>query len=52
MPYPLLGVLLHTMAISGLSRVRTDLFPLLVIPSLAPHQLGALSRPREPIPVR
>jgi hypothetical protein len=31
------GVLLHTMAISGLSRVRTNLFPLLVIPSLTPH---------------
>ena len=37
MPYQLLGVLLHTMAISGLSRVRTELFHLLVIPSLAPH---------------
>ena len=24
MPYQLLGVLLHTMAISGLSRVRTE----------------------------
>ena len=37
MPYQLLGVLLHTMAMSGLSRVRTDLFHLLVVPSLAPH---------------
>ena len=37
MPYQLLGVLLHTMAMSGLSRVRTELFQLLVIPSLAPH---------------
>ena len=36
-PNQLLGVLLHTMAMSGLSRVRTELFPLLVIPSLAPH---------------
>src|SRR5947207_1094719 len=27
----------HTMAMSGLSRVRTELFQLLVIPSLAPH---------------
>ena len=26
MPNQLLGVLLHTMAISGLSRVRTELF--------------------------
>ena len=32
-----IGVLLHTMAMSGLSRVRTELFHLLVIPSLAPH---------------
>jgi hypothetical protein len=37
MPYQLLGVQLHTMAMSGLSRVRTELFHLLVIPSLAPH---------------
>ena len=34
-PNQFLGVLLHTMAISGLSRVRTELFYLLVIPSLA-----------------
>jgi hypothetical protein len=33
-PNQLLGVRLHTMAISGLSRVRTELFQLLVIPSL------------------
>jgi hypothetical protein len=33
----LLDVLLHTMAISGLSRVRTDLVHLLVVPSLAHH---------------
>src|SRR5271155_1564148 len=31
------GDLLHTMAISGLSRVRTELFELTVIPALAPH---------------
>jgi len=30
MPNQLLGVQLHTMAISGLSRVRTELFQLLV----------------------
>ena len=33
-PNQLLGVLLHTIAISGLSRVRTELFQLLVIPFL------------------
>ena len=38
-PNQLLGDRLHTMAISGLSRVRTELFPLLVIPSLAPHPI-------------
>src|SRR6266481_4037604 len=27
----------HTIAMSGLSRVRTELFQLLIIPSLAPH---------------
>src|SRR5438270_7039453 len=36
-PYQFLGVLVHTMAMSGLSRVRTEVFQLLVIPSLAPH---------------
>ena len=36
-PNQFLGVLLHTMAISGLSRVRTELFQLLVIPLLAHH---------------
>jgi|CZKR01.1.fsa_nt_gi hypothetical protein len=30
MPNQLLGVLLHTIAISGLSRVRTDFFQLFV----------------------
>jgi hypothetical protein len=33
----MLDVLLHTMAISGLSRVRTEFDPLLVIPSLTHH---------------
>src|SRR5271170_1679430 len=36
-PNQLLGVRLHTIAISGLSRVRTELVHLLVIPSLAHH---------------
>jgi hypothetical protein len=36
-PNQYLGVLLHTMAISGLSRVRTELFKLLVFPPFAPH---------------
>src|ERR1700692_1512881 len=33
----LLGFRVHTIAISGLSRVRTERFNLLVIPSLAHH---------------
>src|SRR6202162_1071668 len=37
MPNQLLGAQLHTMAMFGLSRVRTEFFQLLVIPSLAPH---------------
>jgi hypothetical protein len=37
MPNHYVGDLQHTMAISGLSRVRTELFQLLVVPSLAPH---------------
>jgi hypothetical protein len=37
MPNQLLGVQRHTSAISGLSRVRTELRYLLVIPTLAPH---------------
>jgi hypothetical protein len=41
MPNQLLGVRRHTIAISGLSRVRTELRPLLVIPSLAPHPVQA-----------
>ncbi len=36
-PNQLLGVLLHTITMSGLSRVRTELAPLLIIPSLAHH---------------
>src|ERR1700686_2561851 len=36
-PNQLLGVLLHTIAMSGLSRVRTELFHLLVTPPLAHH---------------
>ena len=37
MPNHYVGDLLHTMAISGLSRVRTELFELSVIPALTPH---------------
>jgi hypothetical protein len=37
MPYHYVGDQLQTLAISGLSRVRTELFQLLVVPSLAPH---------------
>src|SRR2546428_2040976 len=37
MPNHFSGDLLHTLAISGLSRVRTELFQLFVVPSLAPH---------------
>jgi hypothetical protein len=36
-PNQFLGVLPHTIAISGLSRVRTEFDPLLVIPSLTHH---------------
>ena len=39
MPNHYAGDLLHTLAISGLSRVRTELFELTVIPALAPHPL-------------
>src|SRR6266849_11130214 len=41
MPNQLLGVRLHTLAISRLSRVRTELSQLLIIPSLAPHPVQA-----------
>jgi hypothetical protein len=37
MPNHYAGDLLHTMEISGLSRVRTKLFKRTVIPTLAPH---------------
>jgi hypothetical protein len=37
MPNHCAGDLLHTLAISGLSRVRTELFELSVVQSLAPH---------------
>ena len=40
-PNQFLGVLPHTIAISGLSRVRTELCHLLVIPSFAPHPVQA-----------
>src|ERR1022692_1701343 len=36
-PNQFLGVLLHTIAMSGLSRVRTERFQLFVIPPLAHH---------------
>src|SRR5580692_10466806 len=36
-PNQFLGVLLHTIAMSGLSHVRTELAPLLIIPFLAHH---------------
>jgi hypothetical protein len=39
MPNHYVGDLLHTMAISGLSRVRTELFEPFVVPSLAPHPI-------------
>jgi hypothetical protein len=37
LPNRFLGVLLHTNACSGLARVRTEFFQLLVIPLHAPH---------------
>ena len=37
MPNHYVGDLLHTMAISGLSRVRTELFEMGIIAALAPH---------------
>ncbi len=39
MPNQLLGVLLHTMGISGLPRVRTELARRLVVVSLTKHPL-------------
>ena len=44
-PTQLLGVLLHTMAISGLPRVRTELDPLLIIPALAQHPVQTNCQP-------
>src|ERR1019366_5194141 len=49
-PTQLLDVLLHTIAMSGLSRVRTELSQLLVIPFLPHHPIEAnreLSRHRD-----
>ena len=37
MPNHYAGDLVHTMAISGLSRLRTELFKLTVVQSLTPH---------------
>ncbi|SPE22865.1 hypothetical protein SBA2_1070004 [Acidobacteriia bacterium SbA2] len=39
MPNHYVGDLLHTIGISGLSRVRTELFQLAVVQTLAPHPL-------------
>src|SRR5215469_3767878 len=44
-PTQYLGVLLHTMAISGLSCVRTELDPRLIIPSLAQHPVQTNRQP-------
>ena len=35
----------HTIAISGLSRVRTELAPLLVIPAMTPHPVQTNRQP-------
>ena len=45
MPNQLLGVRHHTIAISGLSRVRTELRQLSIVPSLAPHPVQANRQP-------
>src|SRR6266699_3937477 len=37
--------LMHTIAMSGLSRVRTELVPLLVIPPLPPHPVQTNRQP-------
>jgi hypothetical protein len=37
MPNHYIGDLLHTIGMSGLSRVRTELFELAVVPASAPH---------------
>ena len=44
MPTQLLGVLLHTMTISGLPHVRTELDPLLIIPFLTHHPVQTNSK--------
>src|SRR5271170_6598682 len=44
-PNQLLGVGLHTIAMSGLSRVRTELVPLLIVPSLAHHPVQTNRQP-------
>src|SRR5271170_5701550 len=44
-PTQYLGVLLHTMAMSGLPHVRTELNVLLIIPSLAHHPVQRNSQP-------
>ena len=45
MPNHYAGDLLHTMAISGLSRVQTELFELTVVPALAPHPVQMRCNP-------
>ena len=45
MPNQSLGVLLHTVGIYGLPRVRTDLDPRLIIPSLAHHPVQMHCQP-------
>ena len=45
MPNRLLGVRQHTNSCSGLSRVRTELSHLFVIPSLVPHPVQANREP-------
>ena len=37
------GDLLHTMAMSGLSRVRTELLHFLVVPAAAPHPVQLIA---------
>jgi hypothetical protein len=43
-PNQLLDVLLHTIAMSGLSWVRTELDPLLIVPSLTHHPVQTNSQ--------
>ena len=44
-PNQLLDVRLNTMTISGLSYVRTELIPLLIVPSLAHHPVQTNRQP-------